>query len=82
LQTSETLPHRLALILVRQLKLEAEPAFEPLVPLSDLGLDSLGMLAFIASLEREFDVSISDRDYEELDTFGDAVALIERLTRG
>ena len=82
MQTSDALQDRLAVILVRQLKLEVEPSFGPDVSLSDLGLDSLGMLAFIASLEREFDVSISDEDYETLDTFGDALTLVGRLTRG
>jgi acyl carrier protein len=53
--------------------LEAETALE------EVGLDSLGMLAFIASIEREFGVSISDRDYETLETYGDALALVRRL---
>jgi acyl carrier protein len=71
----------LGAILVKQLKLASSPVLDPDALLSDLGLDSLGMLAFIANLEREFDVSISDLDYEELVTFGDAVALLERLRR-
>lgn len=49
--------------------------------LEDVGLDSLGMLSFIASIERDFGVGISDRDYESLTTFGDAIGLVERLTR-
>jgi acyl carrier protein len=72
---------QLAVILVRQLRLPPETAFSDGDLLEDAGLDSLGMLAFIASLERDFEISISDRDYESLQTFGDAVALIERLTR-
>ena len=75
-----TLEQRLAGILVRQLRLPEDTAFSPAMLLEDVGLDSLGMLAFIASIERDFGVSISDRDYETLRTFGDAVALIERLT--
>jgi acyl carrier protein len=74
-----TFEQRLAAILIQQLPLPEDTAFSPEMLLEDVGLDSLGMLAFIASLERDFGVSISDRDYESLRTFGDAVALIERL---
>ncbi len=80
MNTAETLEQRLRVILVRQLKLEDDSALLAEAGLSDAGLDSLGMLAFIAGIEREFDVSVSDRDYEELETFGDAVALVARLS--
>ena len=79
--TAETLDRRLVAILTRQLRLDGGTSFLSTVNLSDLGLDSLGMLAFIASIEREFEISVSDRDYESLATFGDAVALICRLRR-
>jgi len=72
---------QLTAILVRQLRLPQETAFDDDDTLEDAGLDSLGMLAFIASLERDFDIGISDRDYESLRTFGDAMTLIERLSR-
>ena len=78
---AETLEQRLGAILVRQLKLGNASVLLPDASLEDVGLDSLCMLAFIATIEREFDVSISDRDYETLATFGDAVALIRRLRR-
>ena len=64
--------------MTRQLKLEDGSTLDPETSLSDAGLDSLGMLAFVASIEREFNVSVSDRDYEGLETFGDALALIRR----
>lgn len=50
------------------------------MPLEDVGLDSLGMLSFIASIERDFNVGISDHDYESLTTFGDAIGLVDRLS--
>jgi acyl carrier protein len=81
LNTADILERRLGVILVRQLKLADTSTLLPGASLSDVGLDSLGMLAFIASIEREFGVSVSDRDYEDLDTFGDAVALVGRLAR-
>jgi acyl carrier protein len=70
---------RLTSLLVRQLRLPADYVFTPDSELEEIGLDSLGMLSFIASIEREFGVSISDRDYETLGTFGDALALVRRL---
>jgi acyl carrier protein len=82
LTAADLVEHRLAAILVTQLKLRAESVFTPDAVLSDIGLDSLGMLAFVAGLEREFGVTISDRDYEALETFGDAVALVTRLAGG
>jgi acyl carrier protein len=82
LNRADILERRLGVILVRQLKLQDESPLLPDASLSDIGLDSLGMLAFIASIEREFGVVVSDRDYEELETFGDAVELLERLSRG
>jgi acyl carrier protein len=71
----------LAVILVQQLRLPDNSCLTPDARLEDAGLDSLAMLSFIASIEREFDVSVSDRDYETLETFGDALALVDRLTR-
>jgi acyl carrier protein len=81
LRTVSELEQHLTAILVRQLRLSEETALSHDTLLEDVGLDSLGMLSFIASIERDFGVGISDRDYESLSTFGDAVALVERLTR-
>ena len=81
MRTSNPTHDALAAALVRQLRLPDGAVFTPDTVLDDVGLDSLGMLAFIAAIERDFSVSISDRDYESLRTFGDALALVERLTR-
>lgn len=75
------LEQSLTVILVRQLRLTEDTVLAHDTVLEDVGLDSLGMLSFIAGIERDFGVAISDRDYESLRTFGDAVALVERLTR-
>jgi acyl carrier protein len=79
LRTVSDLEQRLTSILVSQLRLDGNPGLEAETALEEVGLDSLGMLAFIASIEREFGVSISDRDYETLETYGDALALVRRL---
>ena len=81
MRTVSDLEQRLSSLLTRQLRLLDESALTPNVTLEDAGLDSLGMLSFIAAIEREFNVSVSDRDYETLRTFGDALVLVDRLTR-
>lgn len=75
------LEQTLTAILVGQLRLPEDTILSHDTLLEDAGLDSLGMLSFIAGIERDFGVAISDRDYESLRTFGDAIALVERLTR-
>ena len=72
---------QLAASLARQLRLAEDTPLPHETVLEDVGLDSLAMLSFIAGIERDFSVSVSDTDYESLRTFGDAVALVERLTR-
>lgn len=81
MRTVSELEQQLTSILIRQLRLAEDAALSHDTLLEDVGLDSLGMLGFIAAIERDFGVGISDRDYESLRTFGDAVALVERLTR-
>ncbi len=81
LRTASDLEQKLGLILLHQLRLPEDTPLSHVALLEDVGLDSLGMLSFIASIERDFGVGISDRDYESLTTFGDAIGLVERLTR-
>ncbi len=81
MRTVSELEQQLTAILVRQLRLPEDTSLSPETLLEDVGLDSLGMLSFIAGIERDFGVGISDLDYESLRTFGDAVVLVERLTR-
>ena len=81
MRTVSDLEQRLTAILTRQLRLAEDAELSHDTLLEDAGLDSLGMLSFIASIERDFSVSVSDLDYESLRTFGDAVALVARLTR-
>ncbi len=39
---------------------------------NDLGLDSLDMVELTVEIEKEFNIVISDIDFEELKTIGDA----------
>jgi len=43
---------------------------------ADLGATSLDMVETIMSLEDEFNIEISDRDAETLQTVGDLIALV------
>lgn len=45
----------------------------------DLGADSLDEVEIIMSIEREFDIEISDEAAEKIETVTDAVAHISRL---
>jgi acyl carrier protein len=49
---------------------------------SDLDCDSLDCIEIVMQLEEEFDIPISDDDATRLETVGDAVRLVERLTAG
>jgi acyl carrier protein len=45
---------------------------------TDLGADSLDHVELLMDLEEEFDIAVSDCEIGTIETFGDAVALIER----
>ena len=44
----------------------------------DIGVDSLDALGMISNLEDEFGVEVPDEDLRELETVGDAVAVLRR----
>lgn len=45
----------------------------------DLDADSLDGLELLMSVEEKFGIEISDEQWENVQTFGDAVTLIDRL---
>lgn len=47
--------------------------------LSDLGADSLDEVELVMAAEEEFDIEIPDDQAEIVKTFGEGLALIERL---
>jgi acyl carrier protein len=47
---------------------------------ADLGATSIDFVEFVAAIENEFDVTISDSDAEKLKTIGDAVAFLQAKT--
>jgi acyl carrier protein len=46
----------------------------------DLGATSIDFVEFVAAVENEFDVTISDSDAEKMKTIGDAVAFLQAKT--
>lgn len=47
----------------------------------DLRSDSLDLVEVAMAIEEEFNIEISDDDLAYVDTIGDAVALVDRLTK-
>ena len=54
------------------------PAFAESARISDLGIDSLGMLEIIGGMEREFKIRIPDDQLVGIQTVADLVGLINR----
>ena len=47
-------------------------------PISDLGIDSLGMLEIVGSMEREFKIRIPDDQLVGIQTVGQLVDLVQK----
>lgn len=45
--------------------------------LEDLQADSIDVIELVMECEDEFEISISDKDYERIKTVGDAIRLVE-----
>jgi acyl carrier protein len=68
---------RLQQIMVKNFGLKPE-ALQPATRLSDLDIDSLGVIDLMFSVEDEFKITAS-RDQAQLDTIQDVVAYIDQL---
>ena len=47
--------------------------------IDDLGADSLDTVELVMAFEEEFGIEISDEEFEEVQTFGQALALVTKL---
>ncbi len=45
---------------------------------NDLGADSLDTAELVMEFEKEFDIKVADDEWEKVDTFDEAVALIKK----
>lgn len=68
---------RLSELLIQEFKLEPEKLRLD-APLQDLGIDSLGMVELLWSVEEAFRIKLPDEPVE-LSTLGEVVAYIDRL---
>lgn len=76
----QELLERLRAILVREFELEGEQISDRSRLIEDLDLDSIDGVTIAVRLEALWDVSLSDREVEEMATVGDIVdALAARL---
>jgi len=64
-------------VLVRELRLEPGQRIEQNTRLVDLGLDSFSKLSLLCALEEDLGVTISDEEFDRLQTVGD----LERAVR-
>ncbi len=69
---------RVKKIVVEHLNVEAEKVVENASFIQDLGADSLDTVELVMAFEEEFDIEIRDEDAENINTFGDAVAFVNR----
>ena len=67
---------RISTVLITRLRASPESISEAASLDADLGATSLDMVETIMSLEDEFDIEISDRDAETLQTVGDLITLV------
>lgn len=67
---------RVKLIVVKQLRVEAEVIKTDSSFIDALGADSLGIVELVMAMEEEFGFEIPDDEAENLRTFGNAVEYI------
>ena len=52
---------------------------DPEAPLVDLGLNSSGRLELFTMIEDEWDLMLDENDTDEVETFNDVLALVEKM---
>lgn len=73
----KTVQERLETILREQLGLNNDDEILPKSPITELGADSLDAVEVVMAIEEEFDIDISDDDFQGLDP---AMMTLESMT--
>ena len=64
-------------LIVEKLSVDAADVKDEASFTSDLGADSLETVELMMDLEKEFNITIPEEEYEKIATVGDAIAYIE-----
>ena len=64
-------------LLVKEFRVEEE-TIKPEATFKEMGLDSLDVVSFVMALEDRLGVEIPEGDLNGVETYGDALALLER----
>ena len=64
-------------LLTQEFKVE-EAGISPEATFKDLGLDSLDVVSFAMALEDRLQIEIPEKELDGVETYGDALALLER----
>ena len=64
-------------LLVKEFRVEEE-TIKPEATFKEMGLDSLDVVSFVMALEDRMGVEIPEGDLNGVETYGDALALLER----
>lgn len=72
---------RIVDIVSEQLGVDAAKLHDETTFVNDLGADSLDLVELVMELEEEFDIGIPDEQAELVQTVGQAVALVTKLSQ-
>lgn len=78
--TIDEIEHKVKATIAEELSLDIKEIRKSMHLVNDLGVDSLGYYNLIMKLEEEFDINISDKDFEGVLTVKDSIKRIERLS--
>ncbi|MBW2663158.1 MAG: acyl carrier protein [Deltaproteobacteria bacterium] len=78
--SAKSITERVKLIISDQLGVDLEKILPETHIVDDLGADSLDTVELIMSIEEEFNISISDKDMEKIETVKDIIDYITRLS--
>jgi len=63
----------------RKAMADKEAKIEPEAAMVDLGLSSSGRLELFTMIEDEWDLMLDEDDTDEVETFNDVIALVEKM---
>jgi acyl carrier protein len=77
--TVDEIEQKVKATIADELSLDIKQIRKDMHLIDDLGIDSLGYYNLIMQLEDQFNINISDKDFEGVQTVRDSIKRIERL---